>query len=369
MHVKNTKPYIPPKDIEPILNDIREALETGNLTFGPKLEEFESKFASMAGTKYAVAVNSGTSALESSLRYLNVKDQEVLVPTNTFVASANAVVFAGGTPVMVDMDLNNLCADFEDIKRKVNPKTKGVIIVHSCGYIPPYIFELRKFCKENNLFLLEDACHAHGASIDGIKAGAIGDVGTFSFFPTKLMTTGEGGIVTTNNKELAEYVKQVRHHGQKNGLMTELGYNWRMSTLNAIVGIHQIDNLPSFIEKRNKIASRYHEAFKNISEIELIKVPDNITHGYWKFPILIKSKYTAKEFQSLLKEKYNIETGTVYYPPVHLQPYYQKNYGYKEGDMPCSEQNLLREICLPIFVDITDEQLNYVIESVKAELS
>ena len=368
MHVKNTKPYIPKEDIDPILADMKVALETGNLTFGDKLEEFENNFASYTGTKYAVAVNSGTSALEASLRYYDLRGGEVIVPTNTFVASANAVIFAGGTPTMVDMDPTNLCADFEDIKKSISPRTKGIIIVPMCGYIPPYMLELKKLCKRENLFLLEDAAHAHGASIDGKKAGSIGDVGCFSFFPTKLMTTGEGGMVTTNNKALADYVKQVRHHGQKNGLMTELGYNWRMSTINAIIGIHQLKRLDSFIEKRNEVAKKYSEAFKNIEEIELIEVPSNIVHGYWKHPILIKSKYTALEFHKILKEKYNIDTGTVYYPPVHLQPYYKENFGYKEGDFPTSEKNLIREVCLPIFVDITDEQVDYVINCVKKEL-
>ena len=366
MHVKNTKPYIPQEDINPLLKDIQTALETGNLTFGT--DKFEEEFAKYTGTKYAVAVNSGTSAIEAPLRYYDIKDKEVIVPTNTFVASANAVVYAGGVPVMVDMDPNNLCADFEDIKRKVNKNTAGVIIVASCGYVPPYMFELKKFCEEKGLFLLEDAAHAHGASIKGYKAGSIGDVGSFSFFPTKLITTGEGGMVTTNNKEIADYVKQVRHHGQKNGLMTEMGYNWRMPTLSVILGLSQLKRLDSFIERRNEIANKYKNAFQGMDEIELIDVPGYITHGYWKYPILLK-KYTAKEFQTILKEKYNIDTGTVYYPPVHLQPYYKENYGYKEGDLPKSEKNLTREICLPIFVDITDKQLNYVIESVKTELS
>jgi len=367
MHVKNTKPYIPQEDINPMLVDIKDALEKGNLTFGT--EEFEKEFAEYTGTKYAIAVNSGTSALEAPLRYFNVKGKEVIVPTNTFVASANAVVYAGGTPIMVDMDSDNLCADFNDIKRKVNKNTAGIIIVHSCGYIPSYIFKLKKYCKEKGIFLLEDAAHAHGASISNHKAGSIGEAGSFSFFPTKLMTTGEGGMVTTNNKELADYVKQVRHHGQKNGLMTEMGYNWRMPQLSAILGRYQLKRLNSFIERRNIIASKYANAFQDIEEIELIKVPDHITHGYWKYPILIKSKYTAKEFQTLLKEKYDIDTGTIYYPPVHLQPYYKENYGYKEGDMPSSEKNLTREICLPIFVDITDKQLDHVIKAVKKELS
>lgn len=369
MNVKNTKPYIPSEDIDGILEDIKNALVTGDLTFGKAVADFEMEFANLTGTKYAVAVNSATSALEASLRYYNVENCEVIVPTNTFVASANAVVFAGGTPVLVDMDKNNLCADFEDIKRKVTSATKGVIIVHSCGYIPSYIYELRDYCKQNNLFLLEDASHAHGASIDGNRAGSIGDVGAFSFFPTKLITTGEGGMVTTNNKELADYVKQVRHHGQKNGLMTDLGYNWRMPTISAILGLSQLKNLDNFIAKRNEIAKKYHEAFKDISEIELINVPSNTIHGYWKFPIYIKSRYTAKELQEILKTRYNIETGTIYYPPVHLQPYYANRYGYKEGMLPASEEALKREICLPMFVDLSNEQLKYVIECVKKELA
>ena len=146
MHVKNTKPYIPQEDINPIMADIKDALEKGNLTFGT--EAFEEEFAKYTGTKYAVAVNSGTSAIEAPLRYYNIKGKNVIVPTNTFVASTNAVVYAGGTPVMVDMDPDNLCADFKDIKRKVNKNTAGIIIVHSCGYIPPYMFELKKYCKE-----------------------------------------------------------------------------------------------------------------------------------------------------------------------------------------------------------------------------
>ena len=374
MYVKNTKPYFPETDINPILNDIKEALETGQLTLGPKTEEFESNFAEYTGVKHAVAVNSGTSALEIALRYLGIEHQkhQVLVPTNTFVASANAVLFAGGTPVMVDMDPKTLCADFEDIKRKVNPDTKGIIIVHMAGLIPPYIFELKKFCEDNGLFLLEDAAHAHGCTIDGIKAGALGDIGCFSFFPTKLITTGEGGMITTNDDKFVDFAKQLRHHGQEKGLMTKLGYNWRMSTINAIIGIHQLKRLDSFIQRRNEVAAKYRKAFKNMAEIDLIEVPTNVVHGFWKYPIMLKSldevSYTAGEFQKIMKDKYNIETGTIYYPPIHLQPYYKENYGYLDGAMKKSEENLIREICLPIFVDITDEQVDYVIECVKKEL-
>ena len=240
MTVKNTKPHFDDIDIDNILSDIRVSLETCQLTFGSKLEEFENQFSEYVGTSGAVAVNSGTSALEIPLRYFGVEGGEVIVPTNTFVATANAVIFAGGKPIFADMDSENLCMDFEDVKKKINEKTKGIIIVHMAGLIPPYMHELKDLCEEKNIFLIEDAAHAHGSKIDGLAAGSIGDVGCFSFFPTKPMTTGEGGMITTNDENLIDFAKQLRHHGQKNGLMTELGYNWRMSSVNAIIGIHQL---------------------------------------------------------------------------------------------------------------------------------
>lgn len=370
MNVKNTKPYIPADDIENIISDIKISLENGELTFGNAVEKFETAFANYVGTKFAVTVNSGTAALEASLRYYDVAGYEVIVPTNTFVASANAVIFAGGTPVLVDIDETNLCASFDDIKNKITSKTKGIILVHACGYIPPYIYELKAFCKENNLFLMEDAAHAHGAAINGQKAGSLGDVGCFSFFPTKPMTTGEGGIVTTDDESLAVHVKELRHHGQRNGLMEHLGYNWRMPTINSIIGSYQLNRLDEFITRRNQIANMYNESLRSCTDIKLIQVNDNIVHSYYKYPIIIQTdKFNASELQCILKEKYGIETGTVYYPPVHLQPYYVKKYGYTEGTLPISENILNRELCLPLFVDMTDDQVQYVISCIKKELS
>ena len=179
-------------------------------------------------------------------------------------------------------------------------------------------------------------------------------------------------MITNNDDKFVDFAKQLRHHGQEKGLMTKLGYNWRMSTINAIIGIHQLKRLNSFIQRRNEVAAKYRKAFKNMAEIDLIEVPTNVVHGFWKYPIMLKSldevSYTAGEFQKIMKNKYNIETGTIYYPPVHLQPYYKENYGYLDGVMKKSEENLTREICLPIFVDITNEQVDYVIECVKKEL-
>ena len=205
MKITNAKPFFPNEDIDSILNDIKDSLRTGVLTFGPNVEKLEREFADYVGVKHAIAVNSGTSALEIALRYFELNGGEVIVPTNSFVASANAVIFAGGKPVLADIKKETLCIDPNEIRKKISANTKGVMVVHLAGLIPPEMKEIQEICKENNLFLIEDAAHAPGASIDNKKAGNLGDVGCFSFFPTKPMTTGEGGIITTNDVKLAEF--------------------------------------------------------------------------------------------------------------------------------------------------------------------
>jgi perosamine synthetase len=367
MNVPAAKPFFPNEDIEGILMDIENALKTGILTLGSKVKKFEALFAEYTRVGHAVAVNSGTSALEIALRYFDIKDREVIVPTNSFVASANTVIFAGGKPVLADIKPDTLCIDPDDALRRITPKTKGVMVVHLAGLICPQIKELREICRGHGLFLIEDAAQAHGATIDGSKAGSLGDVGCFSFFPTKPMTAGEGGIITTNDDKLAQFAQSLRHHGREGDLHVRLGYNWRMSEINAIVGIYQLRRLEENIDCRNEIAEKYTDGLKKISNISPISVPSNIGHSYYKYPVLLAGNHTAFELEKLLREKYNIATGTLYYPPIHLQPLYRQLFGYKEGMLPAAEQVLTRELCLPMFVEINDEAINYVIESLASE--
>jgi len=369
MEVRNAGPNIPEEDIKDILNDINESLKTGMLTLGPNVEKFENQFAQYIGVKHAIAVNSGTSALEAALRFFDVKDSEIIVSTNSFVASANVVIFAGGKPVLCDIKAETLCMDPDDLRKKIASKTKGIILVHFVGLIPPEIKEIQDICKENDLFLIEDAAHAHGASIDNNKAGSLADVGCFSFFPTKPMTTGEGGMITTNNENLANFAKSVRHHGIEGTLHTRIGYNWRMSELNAILGIYQLKRLDGFINKRNQIAKKYAEELKNIQNINLISVPSNIVHSYWKYPILLNDIIDVSLLQKTLKDKYGIAAPSVYYPPIHLEPFYKERFGYKEGVLPISEKILKKEICLPMYVGLTDNEIEYVIDALKKEVS
>lgn len=311
--------------------------------------------------KHAVAVNSGTSALEIALRHYKLRGREVIVPTNTFVATPNSVIFAGGKPVFSDIRGDTLCIDPEDVEKKISSRTAGIIVVHVAGLVCPQIGELRKFCEDNDLFLLEDAAHAHGATIDGEKAGSLGDVGCFSFYSTKVMTTGEGGMITTNNKELTEAALCMRNHGQdSNRRMVMLGHNWRMGEIAAIMGRHQLSNLEAFVRKRNEIARLYERLLADIKEVSLFKTPANIRHSYYKYALKVKDDIDAEELASILKNEYGIETGNIYYPPCHLHPFYRENFRTKEGDVPTSERILKRVICLPMHAGLGKKDVEYV---------
>lgn len=372
MEVPSAKPFFKEGDIENILDEIREVLKSGRLILGTKAQKFEEMFADYIGVKHAIAVNSCTSALEAVLRYINVRDGEIIVPTNTFIASANAVVYAGGKPILADIKRETLCIDPDDVLERITPKTKGIMVVHLAGLICPQMRELREICADHNLFLIEDAAHAHGATADGKKAGSLGDFGCFSFYPTKVMTTGVGGMITMNDDKLLEFARSVRHHGQGRDLtqIENLGNDWVMSEVTAVLGIYHLKMLEESIKKRNEIAQKYTQGLKKIGCLTPITVPSNIRHSYYKYPVLLNDDIDtdASKMEKILKEKYNIATGSLYYPPVHLQPIYKRLFGYKEGMLPVAEEVLKREICLPMFVEIDDKAINYVIASLENEV-
>jgi len=352
-----------------ILKDIEETLRSGVLTDGHNVKAFEREFADYVGVKHAIAVNSGTSALEIALRYYKLTGQEVIVPTNTFVATPNSVIFAGGKPVFADIREDTLCIDPEDVKKKISSKTAGIIVVHIAGLVCPQIRVLNELCEDHDLFLLEDAAHAHGAMIDGKKAGSLGDAGCFSFYPTKVMTTGEGGMITTDNSRLAETALCMRTHGQNsNRRMVMLGHNWRMSEIAAILGRHQLNNLEAFVHRRNEIAKQYEGLLADIKEIVLIKTPPNIRHSYYKYPLKVRDDADVGKLALTLKNEYGIETGNIYYPPCHLHPFYKENFGTKENDLLTSENVLKRVMCLPMHAGLANEDTEYVSEALHRSL-
>lgn len=367
MEIPKTKPFFKEEDIQAILGEARKILQSGRLILGPYTQEFERSFRRYYRVKHAIAVSSCTAALEIALRYFDVRGKEVIVPTNTFIASSNAVIYAGGTPILADIKADTLCLDPEDVVKRITTKTCGIMVVHIAGLICPEIDKLREICQEKGLFLLEDAAHAHGATINGRKAGSLGDAGCFSFYPTKVMTTGTGGMITTNDDGLAEYAVSLRHHGVGKDLddIVNFGNDWLMDEINALLGIYQLRALEVNLRRRNEIAQRYANGLSEMEEVNLLKVPPQIRHSYYKYPIQLSEIVDKAKLVATMKDKYGISLGSVYDPPCHLQPSYQRLLGFHNGMFPVAERTLKSSICLPMFVQMTDKEVDYVVKSLK----
>ncbi len=361
MSISGSFPYFSDDSLDAITSEIRLMLKSGRLTDGPHAQEFERKFAEYNNIKHAVVVSSGSASLDIALRHYKLMGREVIVPTNTFISTPNGVIFAGGKPIFADMNPDTLGIDVEDVKRKVTDKTAGVIVVHIAGLICPEIYELKEFCKKKGLFLLEDAAHAHGAMMDGQKAGTFGDAGCFSFYPTKVMTSCEGGMIITNDDELAAKARFVRTCGQNvDRQMVMLGHNWRLSELAAIVGKNQLAHLEEFIAKRNQIARWYEDSLADVGGISLFKTPSNFRHSYYKYPVKLADGIDRLKLAAILKEEFSIETGHVYYPPCHLHPYYMETFGTRMGDFPTAERVLKQVMCLPMHYGVTEDNVAYI---------
>ena len=367
--VFSASPSFDAESIAGILRDVESTLKGGLLSDGCHIRDFEREFAKYIHVENAVAVSSGTAALEILLRLHNAVGKEVIVPTNTFVATPTAVLLTGGKLVFADIRADSLCIDLDDVKKKVTSKTAGVIVVHVAGLICPQMNELRKFCHDNSLFLIEDAAHAHGAMIDGQMAGNLCDGGAFSFYPTKVMTTGQGGIITINDSQMAKAASMIRDHGlDSERKMVLLGDNWCMSEITAILGKYQLAKLEGFVCKRNEIAQHYNGLLNEISEVSTFNVPNNSRHSYYKYPVRLSDCVNRDKVAQIMKEEFCIDTGSIYYPPCHLHPWYKKNFGSKEGDFPVSESVLKQVLCLPMHLGITQEIAQYVVEGLKASI-
>jgi len=361
-------PYFPKGDIKMILKTIKSVLENRQVMQGKYVEEFERRFAKFVGAKYAIAVNSGTSALQGALNYFDIRGREVLVPVNTFLASANAVLFEGGIPIFVDINPTMLCIDVTKIEERINKKTKGIILVHLAGLITPDIERIKKICKKHKIFLLEDASHAQGSEIHGKRAGAFGDAAAFSLLASKVITSGgEGGIVTSNNKKLIDRIRSLRFHGEdhKRGIQDRLGYSWRMTEMQAVVGIEQVKRLPEIVRKRMAIGRAYDHAFRNLSKVSPVPVEKDSKNTYYKYPLIMDRSLDRLKVKKRLIEEFGIKSGTSYWPPCHLQPAYKKKFKYKKRDFPIAEDVLDRTISLPIYTSMTKTEVSRVIEGVK----
>ncbi len=362
------KPHFPEEDVAALLEEFGQILRSGRLTRGPHLDRFEREFAACAGVRYAVGLSSGTAPLEIALRCWQVEGREVIVPTNTFVASANAVLLAGGIPVLADISPVCLSSSYAQIAARLTPRTRGVILVHLAGIIPPEVGAIQQLCRERGLFLLEDAAHAHGASWRNRPAGSLGDAAGFSFFPTKVITCGEGGMLTTDDPALADFARSYRCHGLdgQSGELVALGNNYRLPELSAALGVKQLTRLGAFVGERNRLAARYLEQLADIAGLGLFPpLPDQI-HSYYKFPVLLPSRVDREQVAQILQEEFGVETGSAYWPPCHRHPLYADR--FPPTQLPVAEELLPRILTLPLFVGLEDEDLDAVCAALQAVL-
>lgn len=364
LRVPPARVVFPREDIPSILSDIEEALSTGALTLGQHGAALESEFSSYVSTKHAVAVNSGTASLEIPLRVWGVEGREVIVPVNTFFATAAAVVHAGGIPKFADIDPETLSLSEDAFDQVVGPNTAAVIIVHIAGIISPWTARLRQLCDQRGIYLLEDAAHAHGASHGGVFAGAFGHAGSFSFYPTKVITSGEGGIITTDDPELDRMARGFRDQGKvdfASNFHTLMGYNWRMSEVHAILGRHQLRQLDDAVESRSRVASIYDAALGDIDHVEPVVISADGRSSYYKYVALLDPGIDRAKIKPLLREEYGVGlAGEVYDTPLHQQPVFGE---WATGIFTNAEDICARQICLPIFNDMSEEEAIYVVES------
>lgn len=355
-----------PEDRAWIAERIQEVLATGQLTLGKYGSQFEEKFARLCGCGHGVAVNSGTSALEIILRALKVEGKDVLVPTNTFFATAAAVIHAGARPVLVDMDPESFGVRPEDVEKRLTPKTAGLIVVHIGGIISRRIRDLQGLCQKKGIWLVEDAAHAHGSSYQGVYAGAFGVAAGFSFYPTKVMTSGEGGMIVTNKQEIADEARIYRDQGKASftqNAHTRMGYNWRMSELHAIIGLKHLERLGAMVADRQKVARIYDQGLKGFQNLRSLPIPPGGICNYYKYIAILRERRDRKELKTLLRERYGVSlSGEVYEDPLHKQPVFSE---YASIPFPVSEDYCARHVCLPIFSGMKEEEANRVIQALR----
>jgi perosamine synthetase len=359
------------------IDAVVDTLRSGWLTTGPKVAEFERAFADAVGAGDAVSVCNGTAALHAAMDALQIgANDEVIVPALTFAASANCVLFQGGKPVFVDVDPATLLIDPVQVEAKMTPRTKAIMAVDYTGLACDYD-ALRRIAARFKVALVADACHALGGSYKGRPVGSLGDLNVFSLHPVKPITTGEGGMVSTDSPGFAARMRNFRNHGITSDYrqremvgswyyeMTGLGYNYRLTDIQCALGLSQLKKLSSWVDRRRQIAARYTESFSSMPELELPAVPPDRGHAWHLYVIRLNQERLrvgrAEVFRALRAENIGVN---VHYIPVPWHPYYQ-GLGYKKGEWPVAENEYERMISLPIFPGMTDRDGEDVIAAVQ----
>lgn len=357
------------------IDAVIEVLKSDYLTTGPKIAEFEKSVTDYVGAKYAVAISNGTSALHAACFAAGIgPGDEVITTPITFAASSNCVLYCGGTPVFADIDPKTYNIDPDDIRKKITDKTKAIIAVHLAGQ-PCDMDEIHKIAKENNLIVIEDGAHALGSVYKGKKVGSLSDMTTFSFHPVKPITTGEGGMIVTDNEEFYKKMVLFRSHGitRDEAMMTrkdgpwfyqqfDLGFNYRITDIQCALGCSQMKKLDRFLAKRKEIVLRYNEAFADCENIVTPYQLPETESGWHLYIVQVKNCDRKQIFEALRDKGIGVN---VHYIPVYMHPYYQEH-GYKDVHCKNAEEVYSHIISLPLYPGLTEEQQSYVIDTLKS---
>ncbi|MBN1259932.1 MAG: DegT/DnrJ/EryC1/StrS family aminotransferase [Anaerolineae bacterium] len=344
---------------------VLEVLRSGRLALGPKTREFEALVAAYTGVKHGIAVNSGTSALHILIRALGLgPGDQILVPSFTFAASVNAALYEGVTPVFVDIEPDTFNLDPDDLARKITPQTKAIMVVDVFGH-PADWRPIQALADEHRLRIIDDACEALGAEYEGRKLGQFGDCATFAFYPNKQITTGEGGLIVTDDDEIARMARSLRNQGRgEMGAWLEherLGFNFRMDEMSAALGVSQFKRLETFLEKRARVAARYSEKLAVFDWLVTPTVRPNVRMSWFVYVVMLAEGLQRDPLIKALEELGVPSRG--YFAPIHTQPYIRKRFGDWEGALPVTEAIAQRTVALPFHNNLSDQDIDLVVDA------
>ncbi len=354
------------KEIDAVL----EVLQSKRLALGPTLTAFENAAASFVGVKHAVGVNSATSGLHLIIRALRItKGDEVITTPFSFVASSNCILYEGATPVFVDIEPHTFNIDVSKIEAKITKKTKAILAVDVFSH-PADWDALQKIAKKHNLFLIEDAAESLGSTYKGKPCGSFGDAAVFAFYPNKQITTGEGGMILTNNKKIADLCRSLSNQGReiKHGAWlahVRLGYNYRLDEMSSAVGLVQLTRIKEILAKRKKVAAWYSKKLQQVKGLRIPQTAPNATMSWFVYVVLLDQKLAGVKRDMILQKM--VKKGIAcsnYFQPIHLQPFYKKEFGFTAGDFPVAENIGSRTLALPFFNNLTQREVDYVVKSV-----
>lgn len=357
-------PMSSPDITEEDVQAVAEVVRSGRLSLGPKTKEFEELFAAYVGTRHAVAVSSGTAGLHLAIRALGIgPGDEVLVPSFTFAASVNAILYERAQPVFVDILPDTYCLDPEDMKRKITPRTRAVMVVDVFGH-PAEWNDILDTAGRYGLQVIDDACEALGAEYRGKKVGSFGDVAVFAFYPNKQMTTGEGGMIVTDRDDIATLCRCLRNQGRREmgGWLEheELGYNYRITEMSAALGVSQLRRIEALLANRERVAHGYTLLLQKFSPSIQVPVVRPYVRMSWFVYVIALPEGTPRELVMKRLEERGVPT-RMYFPPVHLQPYVRKLLGTHEGMLPVTESVGMRTLALPFYGKMTEEDVAFVV--------